>query len=73
MKQQAATLGLNAESFGTCLASERHDASIRQATQAGADLGVSGTPTFFINGRRLVGVAPVETFQKVIDEELKSE
>jgi protein-disulfide isomerase len=70
LKRKAATLGLNEASFGTCLASDRHDASIRRATESGSELGVSGTPTFFINGRRLVGVAPVESFQKVIDEEM---
>jgi protein-disulfide isomerase len=71
LNRKAATLGLNAGSFSTCLASDRYDASIHQATEHGASLGVSGTPTFFINGRRLVGVRPVESFQQVIDEELK--
>jgi protein-disulfide isomerase len=71
LNRKAATLGLDAGNFKACLASDRHDASIRQATEQGSSLGVSGTPTFFINGRRLVGVRPVESFQQVIDEELK--
>ncbi len=33
-------------------------------------LHVSGTPRFFINGRSLTGAQPVESFKKVIDEEL---
>ncbi len=33
-------------------------------------LGVSGTPTFFVNGRKLVGAQPIERFRKAIDEEL---
>ena len=33
-------------------------------------LGVSGTPSFFINGRFLRGAQPFETLSKVIDEEL---
>ena len=49
----------------------RFDASIRQATDQGRELGVSGTPTFFINGRRLVGIRSAEDFVKVIEEELK--
>jgi protein-disulfide isomerase len=32
--------------------------------------GASGTPHFFINGRRLVGAQPIEDFQKIIDEEI---
>jgi protein-disulfide isomerase len=34
-------------------------------------LGVNGTPGFFINGRFLGGAQPIESFKKVIDEELK--
>src|SRR5262249_3619932 len=34
------------------------------------DLQASGTPHFFINGRRLVGAQPFEKFQKIIDEEI---
>jgi protein-disulfide isomerase len=33
-------------------------------------LGVRGTPTYFINGRPLIGARPVEHFKAVIDEEL---
>jgi protein-disulfide isomerase len=71
LKQKAASLGLDAGAFSTCLASDRHDASIREAAAKGSELGVSSTPTFFINGRRLVGAQPLESFQKLIDEELK--
>jgi protein-disulfide isomerase len=34
-------------------------------------LGASGTPTFFVNGRKVVGAQPLEVFKAVIDEELK--
>jgi protein-disulfide isomerase len=34
-------------------------------------LGASGTPTFFINGRQLVGAQPFEQFKTVIDEEIQ--
>jgi protein-disulfide isomerase len=33
-------------------------------------VGAGGTPTFFINGNRLVGAQPVDAFKKMIDEEL---
>jgi protein-disulfide isomerase len=35
------------------------------------DVQASGTPHFFINGRRLVGAQPMEKFSSIIDEELK--
>jgi protein-disulfide isomerase len=33
-------------------------------------LHVRGTPTFFVNGRRIGGAQPLPTFERVIDEEL---
>jgi len=40
--------------------------------RAASDLGVSGTPTFFINGIPLVGAQPISEFSRVIDAELGS-
>ena len=34
-------------------------------------VGANGTPTFFINGRELVGAQPFDAFEKIIDEEIK--
>jgi protein-disulfide isomerase len=36
------------------------------------DLDLYNTPTFFINGRKVVGNRAYEYFQKIIDEELKN-
>jgi protein-disulfide isomerase len=69
---RAAALGLEAARFSGCLASDRHDAAIRKAAEAGQALGITGTPTFFVNGRRLVGVRPFEEFEELIEAELKS-
>jgi protein-disulfide isomerase len=46
------------------------EAKIDQHFQSGVALGVSGTPAFFINGRRLSGAMPYSEFKRVIDEEL---
>ena len=45
-------------------------AFIDQNMQSGIRAGVTGTPAFFINGRRLSGAVPFERFQQIIDEEL---
>jgi protein-disulfide isomerase len=68
---KATAEGLDEGKFQTCFASKRHDAAIQQAAAQGRELGVSGTPTFFINGRRMVGIRAMEDFAKVIQEELK--
>jgi protein-disulfide isomerase len=67
---RAASLKLNPGAFSTCLASDRYDASIREAVEAGVKAGVTGTPAYFINGRMLTGTRPFEQFREVIDAEL---
>jgi protein-disulfide isomerase len=67
---RAEGLKLDSAAFKTCAASDRHDAAIREGADAGAALGVTGTPGYFINGRMLTGAQPIEQFQQVIDAEL---
>jgi len=43
------------------------DADLKLAT----DMDLYNTPTFYINGRQVVGERPFEYFKKIIDEELK--
>ncbi|HET9314966.1 MAG TPA: thioredoxin domain-containing protein [Vicinamibacteria bacterium] len=69
--RRAGALGLDGKTFTSCTVTDRYDADIQAATSAGGDLGVSGTPTFFINGRRLVGARSVEDFQAIIEAELQ--
>ena len=38
--------------------------------ESGMKVGVTGTPAFFINGRRLSGALPYEEFKRIIDEEM---
>jgi protein-disulfide isomerase len=66
----ATTLGMDIASFTTCLDNAQHQDEIGADYQAGASLGVGGTPTFFINGRPVVGAQPLDAFVRVIDEEL---
>jgi protein-disulfide isomerase len=70
LKARAAKLSLEPAKFATCLASDRYDAAIQGGFEDGAKVGVSGTPTYFINGRMLTGARPFEQFQEVIDSEL---
>lgn len=63
--------GLDGELFAACLASGAHDARIDEAIAAGNRSGVTGTPTFFINGRIVIGAQPFEVLQQVIEAELE--
>jgi predicted DsbA family dithiol-disulfide isomerase len=44
--------------------------SIQTSVENLSRLGVSGTPTFFINGRHMAGAQPIAEFKNLIDEEL---
>ena len=67
---RAAGFKLDAGPFAACLASSRYDAMIRDSVEAGTSMGVTGTPTYFVNGRMLTGARPLEDFQRIIDAEL---
>jgi protein-disulfide isomerase len=62
--------GLDLARFASCRTSRRFQAEVEKDVQEGTALGISGTPGFFINGRFLSGAQPLETFTKIIDEEL---
>ncbi len=70
LKQTARKLGLDGAKFDACLDSGKHAANIRADFAYGNTLGVNSTPTFYINGRALVGAQPFEQFKQIIDEEL---
>ncbi|MBF0184272.1 MAG: thioredoxin domain-containing protein [Magnetococcales bacterium] len=72
LKKTAGKLGLNQATFDGCLDSGRHAARVAADSADGKELGITGTPTFFVNGIRLVGAVSLERFKQVIDSELKS-
>jgi protein-disulfide isomerase len=66
----AKNAGMDVASFNACRAASKYNASIAASLQEGGRLGITGTPTFFVNGRILVGSQPLEEFVRVIEEEL---
>lgn len=72
LKATAKRLGLNPERFSTCLGDGASAAALDADAKAAAELGLSGTPYFFINGRPIDGNVPLENFESIIAEELKS-
>jgi protein-disulfide isomerase len=72
LRKYATNLKLDEKKFGECLASGKMAATVKADMEAGAKVGVSGTPAFFINGVMLSGAQPFEEFKKVIDAELQA-
>jgi protein-disulfide isomerase len=71
LKQLSRFVGLSDVDFNACLENK----ALLQGIQAGAaqaqkEAGVDSTPTFFVNGHKIVGAQGFEEFKAVIDEEL---
>jgi protein-disulfide isomerase len=71
LKKYAADIGLDAGTFNQCLDSGATTAIVQKDFQEGSAVGVSGTPSFFINGQQLVGAQPFSSFQQAIDAALQ--
>jgi len=71
-EQAAAEIGLNVGRWKAALEQHAAQSTIQADMTAGSAVGANGTPTFFINGKRLVGAMPFESFKQIIDAELAS-
>lgn len=70
LTQAAVGLGMNDSQFRSCLDNKTDDAKASADLAAGQKAGVSGTPTFFINGMPIVGACPYSTIQGAINAEI---
>lgn len=71
LKQYAVEAGLKTPEFNQCLDNNKYAAEVQKDMEDGMKAGVSGTPSFFVNGVMLSGAQPFENFKEIIDEELK--
>lgn len=71
MEALAKNIGINMDKFKTDMAGQPCKDLIAQQQQQMTQVGVDGTPGFFVNGRPLSGAQPFENFKSVIDEEIK--
>ena len=65
--------GLDVEEFRSSYASGEHEAVVGEDFREGQERGVTGTPTFVINGQVLVGLQPLSVFERIIEEEKRAD
>ena len=70
LEKVASDMGLDMAKVKAAIKDKKHKKDIDADMELGEDVAASGTPHFFVNGRRLVGAQPFEKFQKIIDEEV---
>ncbi len=66
LHRQAEKLGLDLERFAEDLRTHRHASRVLADVASADESGVSGTPTFFINGRRHYGVYDIEALTEAV-------
>ena len=71
LKKYAVDLSLDTGAFNACLDEGKYTQRVHQGLEEATRLGLSSTPSIFINGRLLLGAQPLEAFQAIIDEELE--
>ncbi len=64
------TLGLNMDEFRPCLDNHKYAGQVAQDKADGAKAGVTATPTFFVNGKKIEGAQPFTSFQTEIEAAL---
>jgi protein-disulfide isomerase len=62
--------GVDTGAVSACVDKKTALSLVQADAQEAATLGVRSTPTFFINGRRLEGAVPMESFKPLIEEAL---
>jgi protein-disulfide isomerase len=66
----AEKVGLDTEQFEAALTSGRYESVVQSDLREAQNAGIQGTPSFTINGQRLVGPQPLEAFEQLIEAEL---
>jgi protein-disulfide isomerase len=72
-KSMAGEIEIAQEAFVECLDSGRYADAVNTDLAEGRSFGVTGTPSFFINGQRIVGAQSFQVFQQIIESMLVAE
>ena len=67
----AGDLGLNIGQFTQCINTRKYQSEVQADFSYGSSLGITGTPTIFINGNMVVGAQPYIVFQQAIEAEVQ--
>jgi protein-disulfide isomerase len=69
LKAIATASGAKADDIAACAAKGDTIARVQASLALGKSVGVTGTPTLFVNGRNVPGGAPVDVLKKIVDFE----
>ena len=70
LKAFGARLGLDTKTFDACVDADTYGAAVQADYAEATQLGITGTPAFFVNGQRIEGAQPYSTFAAAINAAL---
>lgn len=70
LKQLGAEIGLDTTAFNTCVDTGTMAARVKAELEEGRQLGVTRTPTLFVNGRKIEGVPSFEDLLRTVQAAL---
>jgi protein-disulfide isomerase len=63
----AESIGLDMDAFNSCFDANKFETDIQADFDLGQDMGVSGTPTVFVNGTRVGAPGKIASYQEIAD------
>ncbi len=72
LRNFAAEIGMEPDTFNTCLDSRKHRDTVHADWQAAQAIGINSRPVFQIGEQRLIGNLPLSRFEQVLDDALES-
>ena len=70
LKEYARSLQLDSQAFDRCLDTGEKTAAVQKGFHDAKDLGISGTPSFFVNGHFVSGALKYDDLREMVDKEL---
>jgi protein-disulfide isomerase len=70
LKEHARVLKLDGDRFDTCLDNGTEAAAVKKDLEEGKNLGLTGTPSFFVNGHFFSGVVDYATLRDIVNQQL---
>ncbi len=72
LTEMANQIGANVGRFVDCFDQQKYITAIRKDFADGESLEITGTPTWFVNGYKIEGDVPIETWEEIINKFLIS-
>lgn len=72
LKEDALALHLDRSQFGKCLDSGEESADVQRDREEGVKLGLSGTPSFFVNGHFYSGALDYAALHQIVEQQMEA-